>query len=351
MALPLILFLNTASLGADEPTGTGNQPTLQFNAFVQTWFSLAENPERDSDSASSVYGFSLPRVRLNPTGSFSKNLSWRLSFSWDRLQANILDAYLDYAFSPSFSLRAGLFPVPGAISGELTPADQLDCIEPAMITQWWNSNTSLRVYRNIGLMMSGSIMQERARYYLMFANSSGEDPFDNQLSQAVYSFPQSGLKFWGRIETRPIDSLDIGAFFSNSLVDHQDTKNTSYGANLFFKLENLFVKMEYIAGEYGLTDQLTEWRGFWLSASYHIERFSPVFRYDSYTPVVGKTDKYKVNRYDHITLGLSYQASDALRFQANIVFRNESDLDGDPLNLRNNIFILNLQYSFGAKIL
>ncbi len=346
----LLLFISFPLHSGESDTKT-YKPGLHINAYFKTWFIMADNPQEDSADSRNLTGFSLPVVRLSPFGSFSKGLSWRITFSWDRLNADILDAYIDYAVSPTLSLRTGLFPVPGAISGALTPTDQLDCVERSLVTQFWNDNASLRVYRNVGMMLSGSIMQERAHYFLMIANSSGKDPFNTSLTQPYFSFPQTGLKFWGRIETQPLDSLDIGAFFSNTLINGQEMKNNSYGANLFFNLDRLYIKMEYIAGEFGLTDLLTEWRGFWMSVSYSVDKFMPILRYDSYTPKINGSDSHSVTRYDHLTVGFSYDARTDLRLQANVIFRNEIDLAGVPLRISNNLFSLNLQYRFDGKIL
>lgn len=347
----LLVLASLLPLSADDSSKQESKTTLEFNSFVQTWFTTADGELDPAGEPDKLYGFSLPRLRLNPFGTFGRKLSWRMTFSWDRLESAILDAYIDYELSATFSLRAGLFPVPGAISGELTPVEEMDCVDTAMITQSWNLNTGLREYRSIGIMASGSFMQNWVHFRLMVGNSSGANPLDIRLSEAVYRFPDSGLKFWGRIETRPLQGLDIGAFFSNTIVDNQETKNYSFGANLSFNLDRLFIKMEYIAGEYGLTDHLTEWRGFWMTVCYRMKRFCPVFRYDSYTPAVDFFDGMKVNRYDQITLGISYQASEALQFKAGIIFRKENDLQGEALKLRNNLLTLSLQYSFGGKIL
>jgi len=327
------------------------KPSINLSAFFQTWLTVADNPSAETEKVKNLYGFSLPVARITPSGTITKNLGWCITFSWDHLKADILDAYIDCTISPALSLRTGLFPVPGAISGALTPSDQLDCIERSLVTQFWDANALLREYRNLGMMLSGSIMQERAHYFLMISNSSGQDPFNTILTEPNPSFDQNGLKFWGRIETQPINSLDIGAFFSNTLIDGQEMKNNSYGANLFFNLEKLYIKMEYIAGEYGLTDFLTEWRGFWMTVSYQLDRFIPIFRYDSYTPRINGFDSHSVNRTDHITLGMSYETASKLRILANVIFRNEIDLAGNPLKISNNLLTLSLQYSFNRKIL
>lgn len=346
-----ILLLSTTALNAQGTDPAAFRPTLNLSAYAQTWFTLSDSPSQTATGPVSLYGFSLRRLRISPYGAFSKRLNWRITLSWDRLQADVLDAFLDYTISPTLSLRAGLFPVPGAISGALTPSSDLDCIERPAITQFWSQNTALHQFRNIGVMLSGSIMQERAHYFLMVANSSAQNPFDIHFNQPIPVHTQNGLKFWGRIETQPIDNLDIGAFFSNTVVDSLETKNNSYGANLFFNLDALYIKMEYIAGEYGIVDQLNEWRGFWLSVSYGVGHFSPILRYDSYTPSVLGVDTIGVNRYDNITLGLTYSPRTALRLQANIVFRREEDQNGRPLGLQNNLFGLNLQYLFKGRIL
>ncbi len=351
LAVFILLILTFLPLSADDTENRELKPSLEFTSFVQTWFTAADGKPDKAGDPDDLYGFSIPRIRFNPFGTIGSKLSWHATLSWDRLESVILDVYIDYAMSPTFSLRAGLFPVPGAISGELTPVEDLDCVDTSMVTQSWNDNTGLRTYRSIGVMASGSVMQNWVHYRLMVGNSSGNDSLNIKPTDAVYDFPDSGLKFWGRIETRPLQSLDIGAFFSNTIVDNQETKNYSFGANLSFNLDDLFIKMEYIAGEYGLTDHLTEWRGFWMTVRYHMKRFSPVFRYDSYTPAVDSIDSAGVNRYDQITLGVNYEASSAVRLKANIIFRKENDLQGDALKLRNNLLTLSLQYHFGGRIL
>lgn len=349
--LLIILLCLPLILQPQETNPPPFKPALFIEGWLQTWLSVAQDAS-DSSETDTITGFSLPYLRITPHGSLSPRISWQVTLAGDRMKADILDAYIDYALSPGLSIRTGLFPVPGAVSGALTPLHQFDCLERSMVTQYWDSVSRLRAYRSLGVMVTGQFMQKRAQYAIMVANIDGDDAFNTENLGPIYTFSQSGLRLWGRIDTRPLDNLHIGAFYSNNLLQEKDTRNNAYGTNLHFDFKQLAIKMEYLAGEYGITEKYVEWRGFWMSASYSIgKKMVPVIRYDSYTPVVNGSDKSRVNRYDQITLGLQFNVSDALRISANLGFRKELDLNNKPLEISNNILIIGLQYHLDKQIL
>jgi hypothetical protein len=345
----LLLCLPPPLRGQGEATKSF-KPSFFIDGLFQLRLSIADNASQDNQT-DTLTGFGLPFLRITPRGQISPRINWQITLSADRMKADVLDAFIDYTLSQGLSIRTGLFPVPGAVSGDLTPPQQQECLDRSLVTQYWDRVSLLRSFRSLGVMLTGQFMQNRAQYSVMISNVSGRSEFDTQNVEARYTFNQSGLRLWGRIEAHPIDGLRIGGFYSNALLREQSSKNNSYGANLHFSYSQLTVKMEYLAGEYSSADKVIEWRGFWMSVTRQMKRFVPFIRYDSYSPEIDGSDRSKVNHYDQITLGVHFVLTDSLRLTANLGLRQELDRAGESLQIPNNILIFGVQYHLDRQVL
>jgi len=323
--LLLFLLFSVTTLSA------GN---VYFKGLVQNWFSFTDQAV-DNGSA---YGFTNKRLRFIPYGTFGKNIKWGIHFAFDKGNITFYDAFIDYKFSASFSLKMGKFSAPGAISGGLTSSGALDLVERAPITMMWSGYSGLHGYRAFGVQAHGKIMDNKIYYAIMIANPKATTYFTPSVKSASFKNDEKGMTVWGRLEARPMSGLRVGGFFgSGTATDSNgvETKRSSYGAHLFYNKNTINFKMEYIGGDSGGI----EYNGMYIVFGYTLnKKFEPIVRYDFVTPSKGG------EKYTNFGIGITYKYNKNIKYQANYVLRNEELVD-----VANNIFYINFQYSFNSK--
>ena len=329
--LSMMIFLTGSSVLNAE---------VQFKGLVQTWFSYT--PQQGSDN--NLYGFTLRRLRLNPYGTLTKNIKWGFQVAWDKQVASVLDVYLDFLFSPQFTIRVGQFPAPGAISSALTSSGKLDMLERPLVTENWGGISRLSSFRAFGLQVSGELAKGKLYYAVMAANPKATSLFDPAIKATTYTHADNGLVLWTRLEAKPLDGLKIGAFASAGKDDLDYTTN-SYGGHLFYEKNGLNFKAEYLAGKYGGKDAERKYHGYSILLGYTIAKLEPVVRYDFYTPNDNKIFHSDVKKFNHLTLGLNYFVDKNVKLQANYVLRDETMAAG-LAKLDNNLFYICLQYTY-----
>jgi hypothetical protein len=310
---------------------------IKFSGYIHTWFSYGKLDNDDT----SAYGFTLRRVRLKPYGFLSKSIKWSLQVGWDKQKAGLIESYIDFHLSEEVKIKIGQFPVPGAISGTLTSTTKLDFVERAAITQQWGGNSALLSYRGVGIQVHGSLFNNMLEYAVMMANPNAAALFSPGLKSSDYSHEDNGFTLWGRIEARLIKGFKIGAFYSSGKTTDSNYKRNSSGAHLFYIKDPLNFKVEYIAGEYGIDGEETKYNGMYIVLGYKISKFEPIVRYGLYIPNDRYPDSIGVEKYENITLGINYGYSKKIKLQVNYIFKNEEGIE-----LKNNIFYINLQYVF-----
>ncbi len=325
-ALVLFLLCSVVTLSA------GN---MFFKGLVQNWFSFTDQKVNDS----SAYGFTNKRLRLIPYGTFGENIKWAVHLAFDRGTINFYDVFIEYKFSDSFALKMGKFAAPGAISGGLTSSAALDLVERTPITLRWNGFSGLHGFRAFGVQVHGKLMDSKIYYALMLANPKATTYFTPSIKASSFKNDEKGMALWGRLEAKPMEGLRVGAFFGSSTATNSknaDIKRSSFGAHIFYNKSNINFKMEYIGGDSGGV----EYNGMGVVFGYKLsKKFEPIVRYDFITP-----KKTSGGRYTNIGFGVNYWYSKNIKYQANYLLRSEELVD-----VANNIFYVNFQYSFNNK--
>lgn len=314
---------------------------VEFSGLVQTWFSYADQNKDDGNA----YGFTVRRVRLNPFGSFSEKIKWGIQVAWDEQEATLSEVYLDFLVNKNFNFKIGQFAPPGAISGGLTDDGELDFVERPVITLKWGDHSRFYSWRALGLQIYGQLMEDKVNYAFMVANPRTLDIFSPSTRYPEYEHPSSGLTFWGRLEICPLKGLNFGAFFGTGTEKEVNNKKSSYGGHLFYVKKPLNLKLEYIAGEYGLEGEGTRYNGIYAIVGIQIKKLEYLIRYGFYTPNNGAPNRVGVKRFNNITFGLNYFFSPHIKCQANYVIRRET-MGENFEQIKNNVFYINFQYSF-----
>jgi phosphate-selective porin len=315
---------------------------IMFKGLVQPWFYSVEQNADDGY----LFGFTLRRVRLKPYGSFSNSISWTLCFGWDSQVARLLDAYIDFRASEHLQFRIGQFTVPGSISSSLTSSGKLDMLERPNITLKWGQNSGLSSYRSVGFQIHGELMQSKLCYAFMVANPKTYGIFTPKMTEAEFVNENNGIAFWGRIQADLKNGLTLGAFFGTGRESSNEIQRNSYGVHLFYVKNRLNLKAEFISGRFQIEGQENIYKGFYALAGYRINKFEPIIRFDLLIPNQGNVDDFGVEEYQDYTLGVNYFFHKNIKFQVNYAIRRESGADEFAGKLKNNIFYVNVQFSF-----
>ncbi len=330
MAIAL-LIVNVAAEGSD----------IKFVGLGQVWFSVGDQDIEAADT----YGFTVRRIRLAPSGSLSKNIKWGFQFAWDKQVAKVLDAYVLFQLSDNFNVKVGQFAPPAAKSAALTNSGQLDFVERASITLRWADHSKLSGLRAVGVQIDGQLMEEKLYWAFMVANPQTLKIFDPSINLPDYE-QQSGLTFWGRMEVRPLEGLNFGAFFGTGTEKDISNKKSSYGAHLFYVGNRWNLKLEYIAGIYGLEARETKYNGIYSVVGFRVSKpLELAFRYGFYTPNNGFPNPLGVKKFNNITFGANIFCNHNIKFQVNYVIRQET-MDVGMAEMSNDLFYVMCQYSF-----
>ena len=329
----LILIFSFSSLYAVE---------IKFKGLVQNWFSYAQDNSSDYS-----FGFTARRVRLKVVTKFSKKVVGVIQGSWDKQTTGLIDAYLDLKFKPELNLRFGKFTVPASVSTSLTSSGKLDFVERSMFVLQWAKLNGLAGFRTFGAQLSGKLYNKKIYYAFMVGNPETALIFTPSVKSSTYS-GQKDLFVGGRIEIFPMDGFRIGSYATQSKITTTDIKNTTYGAHLFYVKNGINFKIEFMKGEKNFLnlEETQNYNGFFLKLGYKLsKRVESLIRYDAFTPNDGGFDKFGVKKYNNYTAGINYFFCKHVKFQVNYVIRDEN-MEAGFTKLNNNIFYVNVQYSF-----
>jgi len=341
----LFLIISLSSFAQEEEKYT---PTLKFKGFTQLLFSATDYPEV------APYGFSVHRLRIMPYGNITKNISYLLHFAYDKQNAILFDAKINFKIADQFQLVVGQLASPGAKSGTMSDAlwstPKMNLFQRSMVTQNYNAHMNMLGYRDIGLQLHGYLFDGKFYYATMFANPVASNLFTPSLKKPGYEHQANGIKNWSRVEFYPIKGMGIGGFFGlNSYKDSVENFDNSYGAHFIYRSDGLRVFAEFISGEKTAdTDWVNDfkYRGYFLEVGYVFnKKLMPVIGIDRYYPKVDSYDNFNVENYTNLTLGLNYFMSKHIKLMANYVARFEKMSNNlDPLT--NDLFMLGLQFFY-----
>lgn len=152
---------------------TDNNFKLRLNAYMQfRWTHYATQsdnryllPRFERDDRT---GFGIQRIRMIFRGhAFDPDLTYYLQLRAGDSQAyefTIRDAFLNYAFSDAFQIRAGIFKVPGTLS-RWTSASKMQFPDRPMYEAVFSLN------RGLGVQFWGELFEQRLEYALSVTNS------------------------------------------------------------------------------------------------------------------------------------------------------------------------------------
>jgi phosphate-selective porin OprO/OprP len=264
---------NSEGIRFVSPDSTTN---IHFQARMQNRFVLSSRNAANFEPTTSQ--FLIRRMRLKADGQLiDPRLSFKLelAFSDNDIDGNIagranilLDAAINYAITPSLSLRFGQFKLPGNRQRVISSGD-LQLVDRSPMNSVFNYD------RDVGLMVlfkqslgqaqfiyKGAVSNGEGRNALSSSTELNNNELNLALTQRIEFFPfgafeGGGAYFEGDLlrEERPKLSIAGGYYLNNDAVRAQgqrgptlfETRNiNSFYTDFIFKYQGLSVMGEYI---------------------------------------------------------------------------------------------------------
>ena len=266
---------------------------LQLSGYTQVLYSYWEE---------GVDSFLVKRARLSLSGELAKKIRFKLQA--DAVKSPILvDAQVDFEFSPSLGLRIGQFYVPFSRENR-TSSSEIDTILRSQVVDKLAPSRDIgSPGRDIGAMFFGkfSIIE----YMAGFFNGSGVNRADTNEKK----------DFSARVVLRPASFISAGGSVysgrhSPAQGDHPFTRDR-VGIEAGLDLGAFSARTEYISGR----DDLTKKEGWYFQGGYFIstKRVQAVIKWDSYD----QNRDAASDRSDLLTIGLNWFFSEKTKLQVN----------------------------------
>lgn len=291
----VLLNFSMAQEKKDQPSLSVSQP-FKLNGFSQVQYVHWDQ---------GVDSFLIRRARLILGGDVIKKLRYRVQVDIGKSPI-LLDANLDWGFSPYFSLRAGQFKVPFSQENLVSSSD-LEVINRSQVEEKLCPGRDIGSQgRDIGAMVFGK--WSAVEYQVGVFNGSGINKADTN--------DQKDLG--GRVVVHPIESLSVGAaYYNGRLRPDPESPTTLLKSAHRTGLEFAFVRSSVsLRGEYIFSkDDQRSRNGWYLQGGYFFlpKEFQGIIRFDSYD----KNRDLSGVRSDRFTLGLNWYFTEKTKVQVN----------------------------------
>jgi phosphate-selective porin len=303
-----ISFLVTPVLSQENSEKTPLLSTikLQVSGYAQVLYSYWEE---------GVDSFLVKRARLSLSGEIAKKIKFK--FQVDAVRNPILvDAQVDFEFSPSLSLRIGQFYVPFSRENRTSSSDLDTVLRSQVVDKLAPSRDIGSMGRDVGAMVFGKL--SIIEYMAGFFNGSGVNKADTNENK----------DFSARMVLRPASFISAGGSVytgrhSPVQGDRPFTRDRM-GIEASLDLGAFSARTEYISGR----DDLTKKDGWYVQGGYFIsaKKVQAVIKWDSYD----QDRDAASDRSDLLTLGVNWFFSGKTKLQVNFnSYRKESGETAD----------------------
>ncbi|MBS3806077.1 MAG: hypothetical protein KGY60_01110 [Bacteroidales bacterium] len=285
--------------------------------------------------------FTFNRARLGVLGNIPYDISYYLMVDFSRFKPGspyVLDAFITYNRFDWLNASVGQFKSPLSLE-QNTACQSLHTVYRSKVV-----NELAAPQRDLGVMLSGKLMDARINYYIAFMNDYKMGFKDENKEKSLKS----------RLTFSPIEQLQVGGSFAYGMTGPEsDNTKTRLGGELQLTLGNFLLQGEYLwgddTGDYttggGCDGTPIEYHtggvtrnGYFVQAMYMTEwSIQPVLKYEAYDSDVSIDN----NTETVLTYGMNYFMNDWTRLQLNYRYRAEGD-DEVP----NDQFVIQAQVIF-----
>ncbi len=266
---------------------------LRLSGYAQVLYSRWED---------GVDSFQMRRARLSLAGEITRKIRFRLQA--DAVKSpTLVDAQVDFEFSPSAGLRIGQFYVPFSRENRTSSSELETIFRSQVVEQLAPSRDIGSRGRDIGAMLYGRY--SFVEYMAGIFNGSGMNKTDTNDKK----------DFGARVVFEPVRFLSIGGSLyygrHSETVGSSAVRRNRAGIESSLSWGDLSFKGEYISGQ----DDLTSKSGWYLQGAYFLspKTVQVVLRFDSYDP----DRDVASDRLDLLTLGLNWYFTDKTKLQVN----------------------------------
>ena len=351
-----VLFVLMATISANlsaqgcAPPPSSDDEGAKIFGFLQPQFEYRETNPSGSESS-----FTFNRARIGVTGNIPYDIQYYAVVEASQFKKGpyLLDAFISYTRFPFLKVSVGQFKSPFTLEMS-RPCNQLNTIYRSTIV-----STLVAPDRDLGLMLSGQLFDDKLSYSLAFTNGTGlrnlfnpdDTGFDNNHGKTIHS----------RIQVNPFSFLKIGGGIQYgthaSVVEDSDKEDSRFRFAADVQLSLLQNKLELVGEYVGGEDKGSyvvntggcggdiiiiegdqKRNGYYFTAMYKVmENLQPVFRFESYNynPESSKGVDYTT------VFGVNYWLNDMTRIQANYLYNAEKRLE-----VRNDELIIQFQVTF-----
>jgi hypothetical protein len=302
----------------------------KISGYLQTGY----NYNSASNSFDGYSSFEAKRLRLIMDGNVGEKVSFRLQIeafngisgttaSGGQKNLQVMDAFATYKFTPGFAIRAGRFYTPmGYENYDISPAT-LETVDFSNICYNMACRNAadgnyVDYGRELGVMAMGDLFPSGKgfnylSYNLAVANGREQLANDNNKSKDIIA----------ALTIRPVNMFNVKLAYTHS--ESNGTLNGVTAKHLPF--ERAIVGAWYndptgwdLRAEYGYLhgskngQRVLQEAGAYVLAGYHIGKFLPVLRWDTYHNALNKKSS---SNYQRGLVGCTYQPFGNLKIQLN----------------------------------
>ncbi len=295
------------------------------------------------DGAKSSFTFN--RARIGVTGNIPYDILYYAVLETSAFKDEnpfLLDAFISYQRFSFAKFSIGQFKSPFTLDMS-TACNSLNTIYRAAAIQ-----NLVSPDRDLGVMISGSVLDQKLSYSLALTNGTGKGIFDNN----------QGKTFHSRIVLAPLSFIKLGGGMQYgqhpSVVDNSTEEDSRFrwAADVQMNYKNFDLIGEYISGKDkgsyvvggGCGGDPTIVEGNLNRSGYHVTamyktpwNLQPVFRYENWN-----TDRDTPNRVEHtMAFGFNYWLNDWTRIQLNYLYKAE-----EKMEVKNDELLIQFQVTF-----
>jgi phosphate-selective porin len=186
----------------------GKEKSLALGGFMQALFESGEAPDARYTGINNR--FLLRRVRLNASGSFAEDISFKVEadFGNNSISARtgaagqLTDAFASWTKYPAASLRAGQFKTPFGYE-QLLPDTKIYTIERSL------PNDRLTLGRQVGAMVYGEVADKRLGYSVASYNGTGTNNGGNDNQKFLWVQRLGYTAYEGKVGDKKV-KLSLG---------------------------------------------------------------------------------------------------------------------------------------------
>ena len=305
--LATLMIISSLTFAQEKKEEKKVDRTPKISGFVQTLYQADFN----KDFKLSTNTFRMRRVRMSIEGKLTEDLSYKIQGDFVR-SPMLVDAFVKYKICDAFAIQVGQYKLPFTMETAINPVNLEIYDYGEVISKLVGYNDVCGVGalgRDMGIMATGKAFEQEDYHLLEYAvgvfNGNGVNNTDANNRKDVA----------GRVEFHPwMKEVTLtGSFYLGKYKKDDNTfgDRNRYSGGAQFKNERLVVRSEFVAGDTGVNDTVSNYNtnGLYAVVGYNFflgkekkQSLMPVLRYDRFD----RDTNIEKGAYNLFTAGVNY---------------------------------------------